>query len=180
MITILSNTPGLQTLHPGIYFKKSSSQKSSSRFIFILSFCDSYIISFIKLSNCFISKNKITAILFLSFLEPELQLCQAENLRIDLKTCIAYLFQSWLRGSTPHVLWSTKELTCEIECHMGANGYPGGKLYHSAQAGGQTDLIASLNWSKYLYLFLLDCQPYQEVGLQFTSTKTEYFQYSLY
>ena len=62
-----------------IPFEKSSSQNSSTRFIFILSFCDSYIISIIKLSNCFISKNKITAILFLSFLEPELQLCQAEN-----------------------------------------------------------------------------------------------------
>ena len=151
---------------------------SSSRFIFIRSFCDSYIISFIKLSNCFISKTKITAILFLLFLEPELQLCQAENSRIDLKTCIS--FQMRLLGSAPMFYDSTKELTCEIECHMGANGYPGGKLYHSAQAGGQTDLIASLNWSKYLYLFLLDCQPYQEVGLQFTSTKTEYFQYCLF
>ena len=114
-----------------------------SRFIFILSFFDSYIISFIKLSNCFISKTKITAILFLLFLEPELQLCQAENSRIDLKTCIS--FQMRLLGSAPMFYDSTKELTCEIECHMGANGYPGGKLYHSAQAGGQTDLIASSN-----------------------------------
>ena len=62
-------------IHP----PSSTTENSSSRFIFILSFYDSYIISFIKLSNCFISKNKITAILFLSFPEPELQLCQVGN-----------------------------------------------------------------------------------------------------
>ena len=68
------------------------------------------------------------------------------------------------------VLWSTKELTCEIECHTVTWVLMDIQVENFII--GLTDLIASSNWSKYLYLFSLDCQLYQEVGLQFRLTKT--------
>ena len=121
-------------------------------FIFTWSLSESY--------NYLIKTNKILT--FLSFSPNHRNNCvklrglkahcrKNSNFPLD----ISYLSVGWLWTGRCQ---TAEEVTCEIECHPGANGYPGVKLYHGFW-WGRTFLIASSNWSIFIQSSSPECPP---------------------